>query len=118
VLYRFPPASRTLVPDALRGAACRAHQAVHGLASRAITSQFTDQDFQAFARFMRAHRRSYPLFFAAKHPWVLVMDRLPSGISGALTHHVQLRANTAFRLVNRRQDRAGHRPHATNPHPS
>ncbi len=65
----------------------------------------TDQDCQAFDSFRRARRRRYPLFFAAKGSWVVLLDVLPPGASQALTHHVQLRANDAFRMLNRRQSR-------------
>jgi hypothetical protein len=75
------------------------------LASRTITSPFTDQDFHAFASFTLARHRRYPVFFAAKHAWVMLLDTLPPRISQALTHHLRLRANTVFRLINRRLDR-------------
>ena len=76
------------------------------LASGALASRFTSQDCQAFVGFMAARRRRYPVFFAAKHAWVALLDALPPSASQALTHHVQLRANETFRMLNRRQ---GHR---------
>jgi hypothetical protein len=81
----------------------------NALASRAIASRFSEHDFQAFASFMLARRYRYPLFFTAKHAWVKLLDGLPSGISQALNHHVQLRVNGVFRLMNRRRNRGGWR---------
>jgi hypothetical protein len=76
------------------------------LASGTLTSRFTDQDCQAFDSFIRARHRRYPLFFAAKRAWVVLIDALPPRASQALTHHVQLRANGAFRMLNRRSRRS------------
>jgi hypothetical protein len=73
------------------------------LASGALASQFTNQDCQAFARFVTARRRRYPVFFAAKHAWVVLLDALPPGTSQALNRHVQLRANEIFRMLSRGQ---------------
>jgi hypothetical protein len=75
------------------------------LASGALISRFTDQDCQAFGSFMLARRRRYPLFFAAKRAWVLLVDALPPRAGQALTNHVQLRANDVFRILNGRQAR-------------
>ena len=79
------------------------------LASRTIASRFSDHDFQAFASFMLARHHRYPLFFIAKHAWAMLLDALPPGISQALNHHVQLRVNRVFRLMNRRRNRGGWR---------
>jgi len=79
------------------------------LTSGAIASRFSDQDYRAFVRFMLARHRRYPLFFAAKHAWVMLLDGLPPGTAQALSHHVQLRANRVFRLVNRRRTEDGRR---------
>ena len=79
------------------------------LASRAIDSRFSDRDFQAFASFMLARHHRYRLFFVAKHAWVILLDALPSSISQALNHHVQLRVNRVFRLMNRRRNGDGWR---------
>lgn len=76
------------------------------LASGTLTTRFTDQDSQAFDSFMLAGHRRYPLFFAAKRAWVALIDALPPRASQALTHHVQLRANGAFRMLNRRSRRS------------
>jgi hypothetical protein len=54
---------------------------------------------------MLARRRRYPLFFAAKRAWVVLLDALPRGASQALTYHLQLRANEAFRMLSRCQRR-------------
>jgi hypothetical protein len=75
------------------------------LASGALTSRFTAQDYQAFDTFMLARRRRYPLFFAAKRAWVTLTDALPPRASQLLTHHVQLRANGLYRMLSSRQDR-------------
>ena len=74
-----------------------------------LTSRFTNQDCQAFDTFARARTRRYPLFFAAKHAWVRLTDALPPRASQALRHHIELRANDAFRRVSRRQDRRSRR---------
>jgi hypothetical protein len=79
------------------------------LGSGTLASRFTTRDCQAFVGFMAARRRRYPVFFAAKHAWVVLLDALPSGASQALTHHVQLRANETFRMLNRRQGRRSRR---------
>lgn len=71
------------------------------LASGALASRFDDHDCEAFTSFMTARRRRYPLFFAAKRAWVVLLDTLPPGVSAALNHHIQLRANKAFRTLNR-----------------
>jgi len=76
-----------------------------GLASGTLASRFTDQDCQPLESFMLARTRRHPLFFAAKRGWVALTDALPPGLSRALTHHVQRRANDAFRMLNRRQAR-------------
>lgn len=73
------------------------------LASGAATSRFTDQDCQSFGSFRCARNQQYPLFFTAKRSWVMLLDALPPNASQALIHHVQLRANDAFRKRNRRQ---------------
>jgi hypothetical protein len=52
-----------------------------------------------FTAFRLARRGRYPVFFAAKHAWVVLVDRLPPGISQALTHHVQQPANNVFRSL-------------------
>jgi hypothetical protein len=64
-------------------------------------TRFTEEDYQAFSGFMLARQRRYPLFFAAKHAWVILLDALPPVVSQVLTHHVQLRVNQGFRLLNR-----------------
>lgn len=69
----------------------------------ALTSRFTNRDCQPFARFVTARRRRYPVFFAAKHAWVVLLDALPPGTSQALNRHVQLRANGIFRMLSRGQ---------------
>ncbi len=79
------------------------------LASGALASRFTNQDCQAFARFVTARRRRYPVFFAAKHAWVVLLDALPPGTSQALNRHVQLRANEIFRMLSRGQGRRSRR---------
>jgi hypothetical protein len=79
------------------------------LASGTLTSRFTDQDCQALDTFARARTRRYPLFFAAKHAWVRLTDALPPRAAQALRHHIELRANDAFRRVSRRQDRRSRR---------
>jgi hypothetical protein len=71
------------------------------LASGALASRFADHECEAFTRFMRARRRRYPLFFAAKSAWVVLLDTLPPGVSATLNHHIQLRANKVFRTLNR-----------------
>jgi len=73
------------------------------LASGSLASRVTDRDCMAFGSFRRARRRRYPLFFAAKGSWVRLIDLLPPRAAQALTHHVQLRANSAFRILNRRR---------------
>ena len=52
---------------------------------------------------MAARRRRYPVFFAVKQAWVMLLDALPPATSQALTHHVQLRADETFRMLNHRQ---------------
>ena len=37
---------------------------------------------------------------------MVLLDVLPAGIAQALSHHVQLRANEVFCLMNRRQGQA------------
>jgi hypothetical protein len=71
------------------------------LASGTLASRFADHECGAFTCFMKARRRRYPLFFAAKRAWVVLLDTLPPGVSAALNHHVQLRANKVFRTLNR-----------------
>lgn len=78
---------------------------VQVIASGSVVSRFTEEDCQVFSSFMLARRRRYPFFFAAKRAWVRLLDALPPGVSQALTHHVQLRANEVFRLLNRRHGR-------------
>src|SRR5579859_7037985 len=56
-------------------------------------SRFADADGQAFVTFRKSRRRRYPLFFAAKYTWVILLDTLPPGVAQALTHDIQLRAN-------------------------
>jgi hypothetical protein len=74
---------------------------VEVIASGSAASRFTDQDCQVFGSFMLARKRQYPLFFASKRAWVLLLDALPPAASHALVHHVQMPANEMFRLVNR-----------------
>ena len=81
------------------------------LATGTLASRFTGQEYQAFGSFMLARRRRYPLFSAAKRAWVMFTDALPPRASQALTHHVQLRANAVFRMLNRRQGRRLRRCH-------
>jgi hypothetical protein len=71
-------------------------------------ARFTGTDCEAFTRFRHARRRRYPLFFAAKHAWVMLLDALPPAIAHALIHHVQQRANHAFRLITSRAGQPGH----------
>lgn len=74
---------------------------------------FTATDCQAFIRFMHARRRRYPVFFAVKYAWVRLIDVLPPAIAYALTHHVQSRANQAFRLIVTRPGRVGRLGHGS-----
>jgi hypothetical protein len=76
-----------------------ANRAVHTL--RSVAAGAGDHR----TRPARVRMRRYPLFFAAKRSWVVLLDALPPGASQALTHHVQLRANDAFRMRDRRQSR-------------
>lgn len=80
------------------------------IASGAAATLFTERDCQAFGSFMLARKRRHPVFFAAKHVWVMLLDALPPGISQALNHHVQLRANQVFRMISRRQRRGRQHP--------
>lgn len=91
----------------------RISKLTEAIASGAAAAPFTGQDCQVFSSFMLARKRRHPVFFAAKHAWVALLDALPPGISHTLNHHVQLRANHVFRLINRHQCRgpaatAGH----------
>ena len=79
------------------------------LASGALASRFADHDCEAFTSFMTARRRRYPLCFAAKRAWVVLLDTLPPGMSTALNHHVQLPANKVFRTLHRCRDRLSRR---------
>lgn len=90
---------------ARRKDALRITALTEGLATGTLASRFTDQECQAFGSFMLARRRRYRLFSAAKRAWVMFTDALPPRASQALTHHVQLRANAVFRVLNRRQGR-------------
>jgi hypothetical protein len=74
----------------------------------AAPARFTATDCEAFTRFMHARRRRYPVFFAAKHAWVMLLDALPPAIAHALTHHVQLHVNQAFRLITSRAGQSAH----------
>lgn len=75
------------------------------IASGAATSRFTEQDCQVFASFMLARNHRYPLFFASKRAWTLLLDAVPPGVAQALRHHVQLPANEVFRVLNHRRGR-------------
>ena len=75
------------------------------LASGALASRFTGNDCQGFAAFRAARRRRHPLFFAAKHAWVALLDVLPAAVSQALLRRVQQPANEVFRTLNRRHRR-------------
>ena len=77
------------------------------IAAGSAPSRFTEQDCQVFGSFMLARNRRYRFFFAAKRGWVMLLDTLPPGVSQALTHHVQLRANQVFRAMTCRQRRRG-----------
>jgi hypothetical protein len=79
------------------------------LASGALASRLANHDCAAFTSFLTARKRRYPLFFAAKHAWVVLLDTLPPSVSAALNHHVQLRANNVFRTLNRCRDRLSRR---------
>lgn len=81
------------------------------VASGLAATRFTEEDCHAFSGFMLARQRRYPFFFAAKHAWVILLDALPPVVSQTLTHHVQLRANEGFRLLNRRHGRCSGRRH-------
>jgi hypothetical protein len=61
---------------------------------------FTEEDCRTFAAFRQARRRRYPLFFMAKHAWVILVDTLPPAMSQALTRRVQQPANQVFRTLN------------------
>jgi hypothetical protein len=58
-----------------------------------------------FAAFRAARRRRHPVFFAAKHAWVALLDMLPAAAWQALLRRVQQPANQVFRTLNRRHGR-------------
>jgi len=92
-----------------RKGALRITALTEALASGTLTSRFTSQDCQAFGAFLLARRRRYPLFFAAKGAWVTLTDALPPRASQFLVHHVQLRANGLYRMLNDRRARRSRR---------
>ena len=75
----------------------------NGIASGATPSRFTEQDCKVFDDFMNARKRGHPVFMASKRAWVGLLDKLPPPASRALKHHVQLRADDAFKARNRRR---------------
>lgn len=96
LLYMYGAVGVTRRKDVPRTTALAA-----ALASGALASRFADHECEAFTRFMKARKRRYPLFFAAKRAWVVLLDALPPGVSATLNHHVQLRANKVFRALHR-----------------
>jgi hypothetical protein len=100
LLHLYQIAGPARRKDASRIAALTA-----ALASGTLASRFTDCDCRAFAAFRTARRRRHPVFFAAKHAWVALLNVLPAVVSQVLLRRVQQPANQVFRILNRRQGR-------------